>query len=1361
MTRRNPIAFASLIAALLALPAGAAEVGLRGQGGADVTAAELGDTLALEVVVDSGQEEISGLSVFLSYDRRIFSLLPAAEGDGVVEPFEPGSYLNGFILMNRVEEIGDEVFLSYTEASGVQRLTATGECVVARFRLEVVRRPAGDSTRIAIEERGHDRFSHYVAADAPGEERAFAPPLGALDLRITGFKIRPLPDIEVVEGELDTVFQDLGAFVDQEGAMVMWSVSFIAELGTIIDAQNRVTMDPQGFVGDTTVTFTALELREGNEDAATVTVRILSRPVISGLPPSVVFEEDGVSVPLNLDDLVTDLDDGAGAVRWSSAGGRFVSASIDTVQRRVTFAAAPNASGSDTVTLVATDPGGLTAADSVRVVVQAVNDAPRILTGDPVYPALGTDGISIPLDELIEDVDDPVETLQILHPSEGGLAVELSEDGRSLEVRGTSSGRGIVRLVVQDPSGAQAVGRQVVVVLPPDESVPPEIASLSALRFYGGSLGALELADLVWDDGALEDLAWTAVADSGLRNPLVTDGNLAVAAASGFTGTSSLRLTVRDADGNEDSAVLEVEVLDVAAEAPPRLNPPAKLGLVAGEEAASLHLDPLVDDPDDGPGRMQWTVSASQDLAASLDPSARVLSLSAPASLSGLRALTLTVADGDGNADTVTVPVLVAERDGPPVVGDLTAAVLDSVGARARIDLDDVVFDADDRDSELYWTVEDLEPGIEVHLDPVSHLLRVRRVEDGQQPPPLTSSIVLSVLDTDGNRTSLILDVALPPVFELAPIPGVTFLTGSVDTSLDLDEHVVAAAPVALHWQVATPQNLTASVDTVTHRVRLAARRTGFVGSETVLLTATDATGRSRSAQVRVTVKGRGLTPQIRDFGQLRVLAGQEGRSIDLDQYVVDDDPDSVLAWTVTQPPGLAVAVDALTHVLSVAAQASAAGPNQVQLLVRDLAGNVATGLLEVLVLLGGEPPVITGLPQLLVAAGASEQALSLDLYVEDADTPAPEISWEVSAEPGVAARVEARRLLLSVPAGESGARRLVLTATDPEGNQGEAELVVLIQADDQPPSFAVALSRTPAATDVLQVVVTPDEALAAAPTLVLVGGPVELEPRADGSYVAAYQVSGVGGEQRLTAVVRGTDRAGNQGEREVVVALQWMVDDGGSLGSPDGLVSLNVPTAASGPGNLALLRRLDEGEAPPDAEGQPVYEVGVSPTGDLLHPAVLNVFAGSRVTDEIGILRWDPDTETWEELPTTVDEDTGWLSASIDRDGLYRLGAVDGASRRTAEKLANHPNPFPTADAAETTIEYTLTVPGPVRLEVLNALGQRVRLLVRAEDLGVGTWTVRWDGRDDAGHRLASGVYFYQLREGGAARTRALLLLR
>jgi len=86
-----------------------------------------------------------------------------------------------------------------------------------------------------------------------------------------------------------------------------------------------------------------------------------------------------------------------------------------------------------------------------------------------------------------------------------------------------------------------------------------------------------------------------------------------------------------------------------------------------------------------------------------------------------------------------------------------------------------------------------------------------------------------------------------------------------------------------------------------------------------------------------------------------------------------------------------------------------------------------------------------------------------------------------------------------------------------------------------------------------------------------------------------------------------------------------------------------------------------------------------------------------------------------------------------------------------------NYPNPF----NPSTTITYMLASPADVRLEILTVLGQRVRML----DSGVrpaATHTVIWDGRDENGQTVASGVYFCRLVAGGnMIRTRKLLLVK
>ena len=85
-----------------------------------------------------------------------------------------------------------------------------------------------------------------------------------------------------------------------------------------------------------------------------------------------------------------------------------------------------------------------------------------------------------------------------------------------------------------------------------------------------------------------------------------------------------------------------------------------------------------------------------------------------------------------------------------------------------------------------------------------------------------------------------------------------------------------------------------------------------------------------------------------------------------------------------------------------------------------------------------------------------------------------------------------------------------------------------------------------------------------------------------------------------------------------------------------------------------------------------------------------------------------------------------------------------------------NYPNPFnPT-----TNIKYTLAEDAKVTLTVYNMLGQRVKTLVDLEQES-GYYTVRWDGTNEIGSRVSSGIYIYRLSAGNFVSTIKMNLLK
>jgi hypothetical protein len=96
----------------------------------------------------------------------------------------------------------------------------------------------------------------------------------------------------------------------------------------------------------------------------------------------------------------------------------------------------------------------------------------------------------------------------------------------------------------------------------------------------------------------------------------------------------------------------------------------------------------------------------------------------------------------------------------------------------------------------------------------------------------------------------------------------------------------------------------------------------------------------------------------------------------------------------------------------------------------------------------------------------------------------------------------------------------------------------------------------------------------------------------------------------------------------------------------------------------------------------------------------------------------------------------------------------VDGTPSSYVLSVSAYPNPF----NPQTTIRCTLPARARVILAVYDARGTRVKSLMN-EDRPAGTFTARWDGRNDAGRIVSSGVYFARLQSGGENRSYKLVL--
>jgi hypothetical protein len=132
---------------------------------------------------------------------------------------------------------------------------------------------------------------------------------------------------------------------------------------------------------------------------------------------------------------------------------------------------------------------------------------------------------------------------------------------------------------------------------------------------------------------------------------------------------------------------------------------------------------------------------------------------------------------------------------------------------------------------------------------------------------------------------------------------------------------------------------------------------------------------------------------------------------------------------------------------------------------------------------------------------------------------------------------------------------------------------------------------------------------------------------------------------------------------------------------------------------------------------------------------------------------------EGGERLQLTTATMTGYfkLNACFFATGIEDDPPPSGAPAVPNRLFQNAPNPF----NPETTIRYSIAASTPVTIRIFNAAGALVRTLVDKPH-APGSYTVRWNGTDNSGRHLGSGVYFYEIQTGAGYReSRKLVLLK
>lgn len=212
-------------------------------------------------------------------------------------------------------------------------------------------------------------------------------------------------------------------------------------------------------------------------------------------------------------------------------------------------------------------------------------------------------------------------------------------------------------------------------------------------------------------------------------------------------------------------------------------------------------------------------------------------------------------------------------------------------------------------------------------------------------------------------------------------------------------------------------------------------------------------------------------------------------------------------------------------------------------------------------------------------------------------------------------------------------------------------------------------------------------------------------------------------------------DEYGTTGQQEYKC---WTI-----FGDPTLRVRTNTPTAMSVSHDDQIL--IADTHFTVHAEAGAL--VGLSNNGTYLGSAIADI-SGTAVVPIEGVL---PETE----ITVTVSNFNRFTTIS-QVDVLADLTPVGEATPGAIALGQNHPNPF----NPKTSIGFALPEATRVSLDIYSATGQRVARLLDAV-LPAGQQQVVWNGTDDAGRAVGSGVYFYRLQAGAWSETKKMMLLK
>ncbi|MBI4549241.1 MAG: T9SS type A sorting domain-containing protein [Ignavibacteriae bacterium] len=293
---------------------------------------------------------------------------------------------------------------------------------------------------------------------------------------------------------------------------------------------------------------------------------------------------------------------------------------------------------------------------------------------------------------------------------------------------------------------------------------------------------------------------------------------------------------------------------------------------------------------------------------------------------------------------------------------------------------------------------------------------------------------------------------------------------------------------------------------------------------------------------------------------------------------------------------------------------------------------------------------------------------------------------------------------------------------------------------------ISIAVHQNPFLTQYADLYVVSQSALAAIPTLRVVAGsdstdiPLSGGPRV---YRGSYEFT-ISGTIILSATATDSLTGFDTTVTRTINVQLLKPGIAGSISSPDGNAKLSVTENVLRDETYFTVATENE-QIPSPLVGK-AYAIG--PVREFSSPILVSLKYSYDMIEpntEQFLSLYQQTPSGWKPVQSWIDRSSKTVSAHITSLGRIALGYSERSrSQFVPEAYAlfqNFPNPF----NPRTKIQFTVPEQSQVRLKVFDITGSEVRTLMDQEQ-GPGRYEVSWDGNDEFGNSVASGVYFYRL---------------